>query len=142
MALTEVVFITDKNSQSSISLKRQTFYEHLINDIIEICSIEGTRGVVTGRTSMRKIKIVVHCNDCFLGAEGNPAIFISSKTYRLLSIQGQASSEWQPVFTIACNSKALNLSILTFVGILIHETGHAFNVAAGIYNSEANRLYF
>lgn len=75
----------------------------------------------------------------FLGLTTNPAIFVNEETYHLL---GKFHKSWVSNGTIAVKESFLKEPTLQIIGIIVHETGHAFNVAAGISNSEANAYIF
>lgn len=75
----------------------------------------------------------------FLGANSNPAIFINKNTFKLL---GPMHSSWIENQTIALKDTLLTEEPIDIIGALVHETGHAFNVAAKIEDSEANACIF
>ncbi|MCC8624277.1 hypothetical protein [Xanthomonas vesicatoria] len=75
----------------------------------------------------------------FLGAVGNPAIFVNAATFALL---GAANPAWVLNATIAVAPNFMAMQTMNAAGILIHEFGHAFNVSAGIPNTEANAYVF
>jgi DNA polymerase III alpha subunit len=75
----------------------------------------------------------------FLGTSGNPAIFINKATFKLL---GSLHSNWIVDKTIALKISLLNQAPIEVIGAIVHETGHAFNVAAKIENTEANAYIF
>lgn len=75
----------------------------------------------------------------FLGVGNNPAIFVNSHTYRLL---GHVHETWEENKTIAVKEHFLQNTTINIIGILVHETGHAFNVAAKIPNTETNAYIF
>lgn len=75
----------------------------------------------------------------FLGVGDNPAIFVNSHTYKLL---GHAHETWKENNTIAVKEHFLQRATIDIIGILVHETGHAFNVAAKIPNTETNAYIF
>ncbi|MCC5015768.1 MULTISPECIES: hypothetical protein [Legionella] len=75
----------------------------------------------------------------FLGISNNPAIFVNHDTYRLL---GKHHHVWRKNKTIAVKEDFLEKEPMMIIGIIVHEVGHAFNVAAGITNSESNAYLF
>ncbi|WP_156812518.1 hypothetical protein [Legionella tunisiensis] len=75
----------------------------------------------------------------FLGVSNNPAIFVNHNTYRLL---GKHHNVWKKNKTIAVKEDFLEKDPMMIIGIIVHEVGHAFNVAAGITNSESNAYLF
>ncbi len=75
----------------------------------------------------------------FLGLTTNPAIYVNDETYHLL---GKFHKNWVANHTIAVKESFLNEHTAQIIGIIVHETGHAFKVAAGIANSEANAYIF
>ena len=83
------------------------------------------------------IDILTPPND-FLGVGSNPAIFINSQTFNLLGKHHQ----WLENQTIAVKKNFLSFNHMQKIGILVHEAGHAFNVAAQIANTEANAYIF
>ncbi|MCP3964989.1 MAG: hypothetical protein GY750_10695 [Lentisphaerae bacterium] len=75
-----VGFLAEENVPSDSTLfKRQEYYKHLIEDIIEVSRRETTRGVNRIKTVLPQLTITIHGGNYFLGAQGNPAIFISKK---------------------------------------------------------------
>ncbi|TAL62816.1 MAG: hypothetical protein EPN84_05935, partial [Legionella sp.] len=85
-----------------------------------------------------EIDILVPPND-FLGVKGNPAIFINENTFRLL---GALHEDWVLNKTIALKENFLLKPPMEIIGAILHETGHAFNVAAQIENTEGNAYVF
>mgnify|MGYP000072337498 CR=1 FL=1 len=76
----------------------------------------------------------------FLGTGKNSAIFVNKTTHNLL---GQFHENWILERTIALKEAFLQQAvIIEIIGAIIHETGHAFNVAAGIPNTETNAHIF
>ncbi len=75
----------------------------------------------------------------FLGVGNNPAIFVNQSTHSLL---GRFHQHWELNKTIAVKEDFLSNEAITVIGVITHETGHAFNVAANIENSEANAYVF
>ncbi len=71
--------------------------------------------------------------------KSNPAIFVNHETYHLL---GKHHRSWEKNKTIAVKESVLEKKPIMVIGIIVHETGHAFNVAACITNSEANAYIF
>lgn len=114
--------------------------EH-IKQIIEACRELGEQGLDTGvKASIPDMLVdVVTPPSDFLGVNGNPAIFVNQKTYNLL---GALHSSWIVNKTIAVKEIFLEEKPINIIGAIIHETGHAFCVAAKIANSEVNSYIF
>ena len=112
-----------------------------IRQIIEECREIGDVGLNNGvYASIPHLEIdIVEPPGDFLGVNGNPAIFINGDTYKLL---GSLHSNWVENKTIALKVGFLEHSPINVIGAIIHETGHAFNVAANINNTEANAYIF
>lgn len=111
-----------------------------IKRIILACRIAGEYGLSNGcKACIKSLEVDFVSQDRFLGAKENPAIFVNSNTYRLL---GRYHQSWKVNETIVVKESILKESPMKIIGILVHETGHAFNVAAGITNSEANAYIF
>lgn len=85
-----------------------------------------------------EIDVLSPPND-FLGVKGNPAIYVNDKTFRLL---GHLHQEWILNKTIALKVEFLQHSPIEIIGAIIHETGHAFAVAAQIENTENNAYIY
>lgn len=114
--------------------------EH-IEQIIDQCREAGEIGLNNGIHAsfpILYVDVVTPPLD-FLGANSNPAIFINKETFKLL---GSMHSNWIENRTIALKDSLLNKDPLDIIGAVVHETGHAFNVAAGIENSETNAYIF
>lgn len=75
----------------------------------------------------------------FLGTHSNPAIFINENTYKYLH---KYHKSWIVNQTIAIKIDIFAYPKITVIGILVHETGHAFNIAAAISNTESNAYLF
>ncbi len=104
------------------------------------CQEEAQKGLANGvYASIPKIKIDVVPPQTFLGAENNPAIFINERTYKLI---GSSHKNWEKNRTIVLKKNFLKAEPMQIIGTIIHETGHAFNVAAGIPNTEANAYIY
>lgn len=112
-----------------------------IRDIIEECRQIGASGLRNGiKADIPEIKVdILKPPRDFLGVNGNPAIFINQDTYKLL---GSIHRNWILNKTIALKPGFLLKNTIDIIGIIIHETGHAFNVAAKIDNTEANAYIF
>jgi len=112
-----------------------------IRKIIIACRVAGEYGLRNGcKASIQTLEVdFLTPPDDFLGVGGNPAIFVNSNTYRLL---GRYHRSWKINETIAVKESILDDNTMQIIGILVHETGHAFNIAAGIINSEANAYIF
>lgn len=112
-----------------------------IQKIIDECRAaakEGLRNGAKGLIPQLKIDFLAPPAD-FLGKQENPAIFVNRHTYSFL---GKHHASWIMNQTIAVKERFLENSPVTVIGIIAHETGHAFNVAAKIENSEANAYIF
>lgn len=112
-----------------------------IKQIINECREIGNDGFVHGiQASIPDliVDIVTPPLD-FLGVSGNPAIFINKATFKLL---GSLHSNWIVDQTIALKVSLLTKSPIEVIGAIVHETGHAFNVAAKIENTETNAYIF
>ncbi|KTD20436.1 Uncharacterised protein [Legionella lansingensis] len=111
-----------------------------IKQLINRCrliSILGLNGISVNIPEL-KIDILKPPHD-FVGVGGNPAIFINQYTYRLL---GKKHKNWVVNETIAMKAILLNKPAIEVIGAIVHEVGHAFNVAAKIPNTEANAYIF
>ncbi|WP_454784557.1 hypothetical protein [Legionella sp. WA2024007413] len=109
--------------------------------LIEKCREIGGSGLDSGVTAAMpqlQIDILKPPHD-FLGAQGNPAIFVNKNTYKLL---GQHHKDWIINQTIALKISFLEQKTINIIGAIVHEAGHAFNVAAKIANSEANAYIY
>lgn len=114
--------------------------EH-IEQIIDQCREAGEIGLNNGIHATfptLNVDVVTPPLD-FLGANSNPAIFINKDTFKLL---GSLHSNWIENRTIALKDSLLNKDPIDIIGAIVHESGHAFNVAAGIENTEANAYIF
>ncbi len=114
--------------------------EH-IQQIIKECRAIGNDGLDNGVSAPipdLNVDILSPPID-FLGVGGNPAIFVNKDTFKLL---GSLHRNWIVDRTIALKISLLNQAPIQVIGAIIHETGHAFNVAANIENSETNAYIF
>ena len=112
-----------------------------IKSIIYECGKVATQGLVNGTTADIQslfIDFLAPPND-FIGVHDNPAIFVSKITFNLL---GKDHEKWVANKTIAVQETFLKNHPLMVIGIIAHEVGHAFNVAANIPNTEANACIF
>lgn len=112
-----------------------------IKEIIEQCREIGNSALINGISAIipcLEIDILQPPRD-FLGVQGNPAVFVNKYTYKLL---GKEHENWIMNGTIALKSSFLQSATIQVIGAIVHETGHAFNIAAGIVNSEANAYIF
>lgn len=102
--------------------------EH-IQQIIKECRTIGNNGLDNGtHASIPELNIdIVSPPFDFLGVSGNPAIFINQHTFKYL---GSLHERWVLNKTIALKISLLQESPIRVIGAIIHETGHAFNVAA------------
>ena len=111
--------------------------KQLINECREIGDGGLDNGIHAAIPDLR-IDIVTPPLD-FLGVNSNPAIFINKSTFKLL---GYLHNNWIVDQTIALKVSLLNQTPMQIIGAIVHETGHAFNVAAKIENTEANAYIF
>lgn len=112
-----------------------------IKQVIEECRQIGEQGLDTGvNANIPDLLVdVVNPPSDFLGVNANPALFVNQKTYNLL---GALHSNWIVNRTIALKGSFLSETPINVIGAIIHETGHAFCVAAKIPNSEVNAYIF
>jgi hypothetical protein len=112
-----------------------------IKQVIEECRELGEKGLDNGVSAdiPDMIVDVVNPPADFLGANGNPAVFVNQKTFNLL---GSLHSNWVVNKTIALKEVFLSETPIKVIGAIIHETGHAFCVFAKIPNSETNAYVF
>ncbi|HHS8252238.1 TPA: hypothetical protein ACTTVN_001214 [Legionella anisa] len=109
--------------------------------LIEECREIGWSGLNNGITAsipQLQIDILKPPHD-FLGVQGNPAIFVNKNTYKLL---GHLHKNWVMNQTIALKISFFEQNTIDVIGGIIHEAGHAFNVAAKIANTEANAYIY
>ena len=112
-----------------------------IQTLIDECRIVAESGLGNGtKATIKELELdfLTPPTD-FLGIDNNPAIFINLYTFRLL---GKLHEKWLVNKTIAVKENFLENKPITVIGIIVHEVGHAFNVAANIPNSEANAYIF
>ena len=112
-----------------------------IQRIIDECREAGSLGLGRGSRAIideLHVDFLIPPLD-FLGVSHNPAIFINHDTYALL---GRYHPTWEVNKTIAVKESFLDKKPSLVIGIIVHEMGHAFNVAAGLINSEANACIF
>ncbi len=98
---------------------------------------DGLKNGIKGNIQELKVDFLPPTN--FLGGQDNPAIFVNRHTYNLL---GKYHPSWVMNHTIAIKESLLDKPPILLVGVMVHETGHAFNVAAEIDNTEANAYLF
>ncbi len=112
-----------------------------IQRIIAECRIAGARGLGNGsRALIQELHVDVLTPPAdFLGVKNNPAIFVNQDTYCLL---GKYHPTWEVNKTIAVKEGILEKNPVMVIGIIVHEAGHAFNIAAKIVNSEVNAYIF
>ncbi|WP_133127405.1 hypothetical protein [Legionella nagasakiensis] len=112
-----------------------------IQRIIDECRMAGNNGLGNGKRGTIDELVIDFLTppNNFLGIGSNPAIFVNEKTYKLL---GKYHRTWEKNKTIAVQEDFLDKPPMKVIGILVHETGHAFNIAAGISNTEANACIF
>lgn len=113
----------------------------MIFQIIELCREFGLHGISNGISARIRPLSIDYLSPPFdfLGIDNNPAIFINESTYRLL---GNYHKGWEPNAVIAVREGFLDSFPVDILGIIVHEVGHAFNVAAKIKNSEGNAYQF
>ena len=110
------------------------------NMVIAQAIAEAGVGLGNGNNALvPAITVNVVAPGLFLGAPGNPAIFVNAATFAAL---GGHHPLWVLNQTIAVFAATLARPTVDAVGILVHETGHGFNVAAGIPNTEGNAYIF
>lgn len=117
------------------------FTKYHIRLIIEGCRDLGNNGLNNGTKGFipeLEIDVLSPPHD-FLGVAGNPAIFVNEHTYKLLGAQHK---EWVLNQTIVLKESFLKTTPIHIIGAIVHETGHAFNVAAQIENNEANAYIY
>ncbi|CEG56362.1 hypothetical protein [Legionella fallonii] len=114
--------------------------EH-IQKIIKECREIGNDGLDNGiHASIPDLNVdIVTPPIDFLGAGGNPAVFVNKNTFKLL---GSLHRDWIVDRTIALKISLFNQAPIQIIGAIVHETGHAFNVAAQIDNTETNAYIF
>lgn len=112
-----------------------------IQEIINGCRKEGESGRVNGiEAEIQDLNVDFLSPPLdFLGTGCNPAIFINQHTFNLL---GKYHQKWRLNKTIAVKEDLLANDTIKIIGIIVHETGHAFNIAANIENTEANAYIF
>ncbi len=112
-----------------------------IQKLVDECRVAGEHGLGNGcKATIQELEVVFLAPPSdFLGVGSNPAIFINHRTYSLL---GKFHKNWAADKTIAVKENFLDNEPIKVIGIIVHETGHAFNVAANIPNSEANAYIF
>ncbi len=112
-----------------------------IQSLIDECRIVAESGLGNGtKATIKELELDFLTPPAdFLGIDNNPAIFINLHTFKLL---GKLHEKWLVNKTIAVKENFLQNNPITVIGIIVHETGHAFNVAANIPNSEANAYIF
>ena len=109
--------------------------------LIGQCRNIGVKGLDNGiRALIPDLQIDILTPPCdFVGAHKNPAIFVNQSTYKYLR---QYHDNWILNGTIALKEELLHRTSIEIIGAIVHETGHAFNVAARIPNTEANAFIF
>ena len=124
-----------------------------IESIIEACRQITSAGTLWNPKPVTIPNLVIDIrpsNFSFLG-RGNIAIFVNSDTYRLseryrAAEENSSAVEWKENETIVISSSVVEKGISSFdlhaLGVIIHETGHAYNVAAKITNNEGNAYLF
>ncbi|QBR83141.1 hypothetical protein E3983_01490 [Legionella israelensis] len=113
-----------------------------IERLLLMCRIKAMIGLGNKTNAfIPRLKIDLVSSSLFLGVHGNPAIFVNKVTYRKLN---KFYDSWIPNVTIAIKEDFFNASNrdIQIIGAIIHEAGHAFNVYAGLANTEANAYIF
>jgi hypothetical protein len=115
--------------------------------LIEICgnvALEGMAHVAKNSVVIPELYLDwIEGQDASAIGRDNIAIFVNVKTFALHQITGIAQNRhWIKDRTLAIRKAVLDSESLLHTGIIIHETGHAFNVVAGIANSERNAYIF
>ncbi|MCP0913352.1 MULTISPECIES: hypothetical protein [Legionella] len=116
--------------------------EH-IQQLIAGCRKLGLSGVVRKlNVLLQDINVDFVTQGEFLGSNGNPAIFVNEQTYKLLS---KFHPTWKKNKTIVIREHDFHnphIALITKIGMIVHELGHAFNVEANLPNSECNAYIF
>lgn len=116
--------------------------EQEMKEILKHCQELASKGLKNGYSAkIPELEINIPKLNSFIGVN-NPAIFVTEVTYGKL---GRFHEDWTPNITIAISQTFLRKYIndkIRLIGILVHETGHAFNFYAGIPNSELNAYIF
>lgn len=111
--------------------------------ILLYCQVLGFAGLRNHTYAIiPELKINLPQQNSFIGARGNPAIFVTEVTYNKLK---RFHEDWIPNITIAISHAYLvepKRNTIDIIGILVHEAGHAFNVYGKIKNNEANAYVF
>ncbi|WP_419420198.1 hypothetical protein ACNVED_02570 [Legionella sp. D16C41] len=115
--------------------------ENDIKQILELGRSLGKIGLSNGVSAqMPKLIIdILKPPKDFIGVNSNPAIFVNKSTYQYW---GKKHKNWIVNETIAIKDSFLKQPKLEVIGAIVHEIGHAFNVAANIANTEANAYIF
>lgn len=108
--------------------------------IIELCRQMSAEGLINEKpVTIPQLEIDIVLPEEFLGVHNNPAIFVNSATYRQLK---KFHINWVENRTLAFKQSFLTGETIDIIGAVIHETGHAFNVAANISNTEDNAYIY
>lgn len=91
------------------------------------------------RVAIPHLEIDVVLPGDFIGANNNPAIFVNSMTFKRLS---KFHTHWIENGTLVFQKSFLQKDPIDIIGAVIHETGHAFNVAANLPNTEVNAYIY
>ncbi|WP_298625165.1 hypothetical protein [uncultured Legionella sp.] len=108
----------------------------LIDKCREIGHIDSLKD---GRVVIPHLEIDLVPSGEFIGVQDNPAIFVNSMTFKRLS---RFHANWVENKTLVFQKSFLQKDPIDIIGAVIHETGHAFNVAANIPNTEANAYIY
>jgi hypothetical protein len=107
---------------------------------LDKCREEAKAGLGNGKKAeIPALNLDYIDSHTFIGAAENPAIFVTALTHRKL---GKFHPSWVPNRTIAVKEEVLHMDPVEAIGILVHETGHAFNVHGTIPNTEGNAYIF
>ncbi|AUH72612.1 hypothetical protein [Legionella sainthelensi] len=126
-----------------------------IYEIIDMCRIIARKGTSWFHSSVEIPELVLDFRPssyAFLG-KGNPAIFVNSKTFQLTVDtraqelkEGHSGPQWVENRTLVLSEDIVapknSFGSMLIIGIIIHETGHAYNLAAGLKNTESNAYLF
>lgn len=119
-------------------LRMLTVYQ--IRLLIDECRKISSRGLLRNlRVTIPHLEIDIVLPHEFLGVHNNPAIFVNSITFKQLK---KHHSNWIENKTLVFKKSFLQEESINIIGAVIHETGHAFNVAANIPNTEANAYIY
>lgn len=108
--------------------------------LIDVCRQMSFEGLLNNeRVIIPPLEIDIVLPNEFLGVNNNPAIFVNSGTYKQLK---KFHSTWVENRTLVFKKTFLKEDAINIIGAVIHETGHAFNVAAHLPNTEENAYIY